>query len=214
MQTHWAPYGYWIIVNYREAYGMHASNGILFNHESPIRGETIVTRKISRAVARIKLGLQKKIYLGNLNARRDWGFAGDYVEAMWLMLQQEKPGDFVVATGQTLTVREFCQLAFLEAGINLRWEGEGVDEKGIVESTGQVVVEVDREYFRPTEVDILLGDPTKAKSILGWEPKVGFHQLIRMMVQSDLKEAQHEVFCVKEGYSYNGTNKQNLYCRP
>jgi len=204
-------YSYWITVNYREAYGIHASNGILFNHESPIRGETFVTRKITRAVARIKLGLQKKLYLGNLNAKRDWGFAGDYVEAMWLIVQQDKPDDYVIATGEVHSVREFCEQAFKEAGFHLKWEGEGVNEKGIDINTGRVLVEVDPRYFRPTEVDILVGDPLKAREKLGWKPKVGFYELIKMMVASDLKEAEHEAVCLKEGYSYNGSRRQNLY---
>jgi GDPmannose 4,6-dehydratase len=207
-------YSYWITINYREAYGIHASNGILFNHESPIRGETFVTRKITRAVARIKLGLQKKLYLGNLNALRDWGFAGDYAEAMWLMLQQEQPDDYVIATGKTHTVREFCQWAFNEAGYELGWQGEGAGEKGIDQKTGEVLVEVDPQYFRPTEVEILQGDATKAKQKLGWEPRVSLKELVKMMVQSDLKEAAHEAMCLKEGFSYNGCRQQNLYSRP
>jgi GDPmannose 4,6-dehydratase len=204
-------YSYWITVNYREAYGIHASNGILFNHESPIRGETFVTRKITRAVARIKLGLQKKLYLGNLGAKRDWGFAGDYVKAMWLMLQQEKPDDFVIATGETHTVKEFCQLAFREAEIELDWEGKGIQEKGIDKKNGNILVEVDPTYFRPTEVDILMGNSTKAQAILGWKPKVCFAELVKMMVKNDLKEAEHELVCQNEGYCYNGKNRQNLY---
>ncbi len=207
-------YGYWIIVNYREAYGMHAGNGILFNHESPIRGETFVTRKITRAVARIKLGLQSKLYLGNLDAQRDWGFAGDYVEAMWLMLQQDQPDDYVVATGETHAVREFCDLAFREAGINLRWQGEGVAEQGLDEQSGRVLIEVDPTYFRPTEVDLLLGDASKARRELGWQPRVTFPELVKMMVASDLKEAEHEAMCLREGFSYHGANRQNLYRRP
>lgn len=207
-------YGYWILVNYREAYGIHASNGILFNHESPIRGETFVTRKITRAAARIKAGLQKKLYLGNLDARRDWGFAGDYVEAMWLMLQQDQPDDYVIATGETRAVRDFCRLAFEEAGFKLRWEGEGVEEKGIEEKSGKVLIEVDPAYFRPTEVDLLLGDAAKARKVLGWQPRLSFTELVKMMVQSDLKEAEHEAVCLREGYCYHGTNRENLYSRP
>ncbi len=207
-------YGYWIIVNYREAYGIHASNGILFNHESPIRGETFVTRKITRAAARIKAGLQQKLYLGNLDARRDWGFAGDYVEAMWLMLQQDQPDDYVIATGETRTVRDFCRLAFEEAGFMLRWEGEGVEEKGLEEKSGKVLIEVDPAYFRPTEVDLLLGDPAKARTVLGWQPRLSFTELVKMMVQSDLKEAEHEAVCLREGYCYHGTIRENLYSRP
>ncbi len=206
-------YSYWITVNYREAYGIHASNGILFNHESPIRGETFVTRKITRAVARIKQGLQQKLYLGNLDAKRDWGFAGDYVEAMWLMLQQKEPDDYVVATGKTNTVRKFCELAFQEAGIMLRWEGHGVSEKGIDQETGKILIVNDPTYFRPTEVDLMLGNPAKAKAKLGWEPKVSFEELVKMMVIADLKQAEHEAVCLKEGYCYNGANRQNLYGR-
>ncbi len=200
-------YSYWIVVNYREAYGIHASNGILFNHESPVRGETFVTRKITRAAARIKMGLQKKLYLGNMNAQRDWGFAGDYVKAMWLMLQQDQPDDYVIASGKTHTVREFCQLAFQEAGTTLRWEGEGVDEKGIDSETGKVLIEVSPKYFRPTEVELLLGDPSKAKEKLGWETQVDLAELVKMMVASDIKEAEHEVFCLKEGYPYYAANE-------
>ena len=206
-------YSYWITVNYREAYGIHASNGILFNHESPIRGETFVTRKITRAVARIKMGLQERLYLGNLNSERDWGFAGDYVEAMWLMMQQQKPDDYVIATGEKHRVREFCALAFEEAGYELRWEGEGVAEKGIDKASGKLLVAVDPTYFRPTEVELLLGDSTKAREILGWQPRVGFAELIKMMVQADLKEAEHEALCQREGYCYNGANKKSLFER-
>ena len=207
-------YGYWILVNYREAYGIHASNGILFNHESPIRGETFVTRKITRAVARIKQGLQKKLYLGNLNAQRDWGYAGDYVEAMWLMLQQDQPDDYVIATGKVYSVRDCCRLAFQVAGIVLCFEGEGAEEKGIDQNTGNVLVEVDPTYFRPTEVEKLMGDYSKARKKLGWQPKVSFPEMIKMMVESDLKEAEHEALCLREGYKYNGANKQDLYRRP
>ena len=186
-------YGYWITKNYREAYGMFAVNGILFNHESERRGETFVTRKITLAVARIKKGTQEKLYLGNLNAKRDWGYAKDYVECMWLMLQHDTPEDFVIATGETHTVREFVELAFKEAGITLRYEGEGVDEKGIDVETGTVLVEVDPQYFRPTEVDLLLGDPTKAKTILGWNPtQTSFETLVKKMVQSDIKLVERE----------------------
>ncbi len=181
-------YAFFITRNYREAYGIFAVNGILFNHESPRRGETFVTRKITRAAARIKLGLQDRLYLGNLDACRDWGFAGDYVEAMWLMLQADAPDDYVVATGETHSVREFCQLAFAHAGLALTWTGGGTDEKGIG-PTGKVLVEVDRRYFRPTEVGHLVGDPSKARQRLGWRPRVGFEALVRMMVDSDLQEA-------------------------
>ena len=200
-------YGYWITVNYREAYGMYACNGILFNHESPLRGETFVTRKITRAVARIKLGLQKNLYLGNLNAKRDWGFAKDYVEAMWLMLQQEQPEDFVIATGQTQTVRSFVELAFQEVGIQLRWEGEGLDEKGIDTLRGEVLVEVDPRYFRPTEVELLLGDPTKARAKLGWQPKTTLAELCAMMVKADLEQAQRDVLCAKNGFRVRNYNE-------
>ncbi len=193
-------YGYWITVNYREAYGIYACNGILFNHESPLRGETFVTRKITRAVARIKLGLQEKLYLGNLSAKRDWGFAKDYVEAMWLMLQQNKAEDFVVATGETHEVREFVQLAFQEVGIEIQWQGEGINEKGINKADGKVLVEVDSRYFRPTEVELLLGDPTKAKEKLGWEPKTTLQELCSMMVSEDLKSAKKDLLCEKNGY--------------
>jgi len=179
-------YAYWITVNYREAYNIFACNGILFNHESPLRGETFVTRKITLGVAAIKKGKMDCLYLGNLNAKRDWGFAGDYVEAMWLILQQEKPDDYVIATGQTRTVREFVEKAFLEAGINIEWRGNGIDEKGINKDSGEVVVAVDPKYFRPTEVELLLGNPTKAKNRLGWEPKTSFDELVKMMVQTDL----------------------------
>lgn len=180
-------YGFWITKNYREAYGMFAVNGILFNHESERRGENFVTRKITLAVAAIKKGLQDCLYLGNLSARRDWGYAKDYVECMWLILQQDTPEDFVIATGEMHTVREFCTLAFRYAGINLRWEGEGVNEQGIDEE-GRVLVKVDPRFFRPTEVEQLLGDPTKAKTRLGWNPtKTSFEQLVRLMVEHDLK---------------------------
>lgn len=180
-------YGYWITKNYRESYGMYAVNGILFNHESERRGETFVTRKITLAVARISAGLQDKLYLGNLNARRDWGYARDYVECMWLILQQDEPDDFVIATGEFHSVREFTEHAFARAGITLRWEGEGVDEKGIDIATGRVLVEVDPKYFRPCEVEQLLGDPTKARTKLGWNPrKTSFEQLVHIMVDHDM----------------------------
>lgn len=179
-------YAYWIAINYREAYNMFACNGILFNHESPLRGETFVTRKITIAVSSITKGLQDKLYLGNLNAKRDWGFAGDYVEAMWLMLQQDEPDDYVVATGETHSVREFTELAFKEAGINLEWENEGVNEIGRDVDSGKVLVEVDPAFYRPTEVDLLIGDSSKAREKLGWKTKVSFEELVRMMVKSDL----------------------------
>lgn len=180
-------YGFWITKNYRESYRMYAVNGILFNHESERRGETFVTRKITLAVARIVAGLQDKLYLGNLNARRDWGYARDYVECMWLMLQQDRPDDFVIATGDDHSVRDFTDLAFRRAGITLRWEGEGIDEKGIDIATGRVLVEVDPKYFRPCEVEQLLGDPTKARTVLGWNPrKTTFEQLVNIMVDHDM----------------------------
>lgn len=178
-------YAYWITVNYREAYGLFACNGILFNHESPRRGETFVTRKITMAVARIKAGLQDKLFLGNLDARRDWGYAPEYVEGMWRMLQHSTPEDFVLATGKTYTVREFATLTFKELGIDLEWQGKGVDEKGIDRATGKVLVEIDPNYFRPTEVDLLVGDSSKAKKLLGWEPKVGIEELVQIMVKAD-----------------------------
>lgn len=193
-------YGYWITVNYREAYGMFACNGILFNHESPLRGETFVTRKITRAVAGIKLGLQKKLYLGNLEAKRDWGYAKDYVEAMWLMLQQEKPEDFVVATGQTTRVKDFVQMAFNEAGIEIEWTGSGVDEKGLNKASGEVLVEVDPRYFRPTEVELLLGDSSKAQQKLGWRPQTSLQELAAMMVREDLVRAKRDLLCKKNGF--------------
>ncbi|HHV87120.1 MAG TPA: GDP-mannose 4,6-dehydratase [Petrimonas sp.] len=181
-------YGYWITKNYRESYGMFAVNGILFNHESERRGETFVTRKITIAVARIAQQMQDKLYLGNLDALRDWGYAKDYVECMWLILQHDVPEDFVIATGEMHSVREFCTLAFSEAGIQLRWEGKGVNEKGIDKLTGKILVEVDPKYFRPTEVEQLMGDPTKAKTLLGWNPrKTSFEDLVKLMVRHDMK---------------------------
>lgn len=186
-------YGFWITKNYREAYGMHASNGILFNHESERRGETFVTRKITLAAARIAQKKQNKLYLGNLNAKRDWGYAKDYVECMWLILQQEKPDDYVIATGEMHTVREFCTLAFKNVGIDLEWIGEGVNEKGKNKFTGDILVEVDAKYFRPTEVEQLLGDPSKAKKLLGWNPtKTSFEELVRKMVKSDYEKVLKE----------------------
>lgn len=199
-------YAYWITVNYREAYGMYACNGILFNHESPIRGETFVTRKITRAMSRIKLGLQENLYLGNLNAKRDWGHAKDYVEMQWLMLQQDEPDDFVIATGVQYSVRDFVNAAAKELGISVRWEGEGVEEKGIDEVSGECIVAVDPRYFRPTEVETLLGDPSKAKRELGWVPKISFQQLVSEMVVEDLKAAERDALCQREGfktYSYH-----------
>ena len=211
-------YGYWITVNYREAYGIYACNGILFNHESPIRGETFVTRKITRAIARIALGLQDCLYLGNMNALRDWGHARDFVEMQWLMLQQEQPEDFVIATGVQYSVRDFVNAAAAELGIRLRWEGKGVDEKGIVEEVqsprsqvqgsvhsklkpGDVVVKVDPRYYRPTEVETLLGDPTKAREKLGWVPKISFAELVSEMVRSDLEDAKRDELCLRHGFN-------------
>ena len=193
-------YAYWITVNYREAYNMFACNGILFNHESPVRGETFVTRKITRAVARIKLGLQEKIYLGQLNAKRDWGHAADFVRAMWMMLQQDEPEDFVVATGETHSVREFVERSFHEIGITIAWEGSGLDEIGRDADSGKVLVQVDPRYFRPTEVDFLLGDPSKAKEKLGWAPKITFKELVKIMIREDLKDAEKDHLIKKEGY--------------
>ena len=192
-------YAYWITVNYREAYGMYACNGILFNHESPIRGETFVTRKITRALARIKLGLQDCLYLGNMDAKRDWGHAKDYVEMQWLMLQQDKPEDFVIATGVQYSVRDFVNAAAKELGMAIRWEGQGVDEKGL-DANGKVIVAVDPRYFRPTEVETLLGDPAKAKSKLGWVPKISFDELVAEMVREDLKSAERDELVKKHGY--------------
>jgi GDPmannose 4,6-dehydratase len=185
-------YSYWITVNYREAYGMHASNGILFNHESPIRGETFVTRKITRAVAAIKLGLQDRLYLGNLDAKRDWGHARDYVEGMWRIVQQEQADDYVLATGETHTVREFVERSFAHVGITLAWRGEGVDEIGFDTADGRTLVSIDRRYFRPTEVELLLGDPTKAKEKLGWSHKTGFEELVREMMDADIAVVERE----------------------
>jgi GDPmannose 4,6-dehydratase len=193
-------YSYWIAVNYREAYGLFASNGILFNHESPLRGETFVTRKITRAAARIRLGLQERLYLGNMDARRDWGFAGDYVQAMWLMLQHDRPDDFVIATGESHSVREFIEAAFREAEIEIEWSGSGVEEKGRDSATGRTIVEVDPRYFRPTEVDHLRGDSGKARRELGWKPRVGFKELVRMMVENDLEHNQRELYLQDGGY--------------
>jgi GDPmannose 4,6-dehydratase len=210
-------YGYWITVNYREAYGMYACNGILFNHESPIRGETFVTRKITRAAAKIALGLQDKLFLGNLNAQRDWGHAKDYVEAMWLILQQEKPEDYVIATGETTYVRDFVKMAFAEAGINLRFEGKDAEEKGIVDSLnteklkalglenslkpGDEVVAVDPRYYRPTEVDLLIGDPSKANNQLGWKPKYNVHTLVEDMMRSDIELMKKDKFLKDSGHA-------------
>ena len=202
-------YAYWITVNYREAYGMYACNGILFNHESPIRGETFVTRKITRATARIGLGMQEKIYLGNLDAKRDWGHAKDYVEAMWLILQQEKPEDFVIATGKTTSVRDFVRMAFKQIGVELEFRGEGIDEKGYIASStnaefnlevGKEVVAVDPDYFRPTEVDLLIGDPTKANTQLGWIPKYDLQALVEDMMKGDLAIFKKDQLLKSNGY--------------
>jgi GDPmannose 4,6-dehydratase len=193
-------YGYWITVNYREAYGLYACNGILFNHESPIRGETFVTRKITRALARIKLGLQECLYLGNLEALRDWGHARDYVEAQWLILQQEKPEDFVIATGVQRKVRDFVNAAAQELGIYIAWHGRGVEETG-TDQHRKVIVRVDPRYFRPTEVDSLLGDPSKAREKLGWKPKTGFNELVVEMVREDLKSAERDELVKKHGFA-------------
>ena len=213
-------YAYWITVNYREAYNMYACNGILFNHESPLRGETFVTRKITRALARILLGLEKCIYLGNLDAKRDWGHASDYVEMQWLMLQQDKPEDYVIATGKQYSVRDFVNVAAAEIGISLKWENSGLDETATVESIdlsrsdvdktslaeGSVIVQVDPRYFRPTEVETLLGLPSKAKDELGWEPKITFEQMVAEMITYDLREARKDELCRREGFStYNYT---------
>jgi GDPmannose 4,6-dehydratase len=193
-------YGYWITVNYREAYGMYACNGILFNHESPQRGETFVSRKITRGLARIKMGLQETLFLGNLDARRDWGHARDYVEMQWLMLQQDQPEDYVIATGQQHSVREFVESASDELGISIQWKGKGLDEKGIDENTGKVIIAIDPRYFRPTEVDSLLGDATKAREKLGWQPRIAFKELVSEMVAHDLKEAQRDQIIRQEGF--------------
>jgi len=199
-------YAYWITVNYREAYGMYACNGILFNHESPRRGETFVTRKITRALARIKLGLQDCLYLGNLNALRDWGHAKDYVEVQWLMLQQETPEDYVIATGKQYSVRDFVNIAAAELGITVHWQGEGVAEKGYDEM-GRCIVAVDPRYFRPTEVDSLLGDPSKAKAKLGWEPKITFAEMVSEMVLEDLKSAERDHLVKEHGYKTMAYNE-------
>ena len=194
-------YAYWITVNYREAFGIYAANGILFNHESPRRGETFVTRKITRAVARIRLGLQRKLYLGNLDALRDWGFAGDYVEAMWLMLQADEPGDYVVATGEAHSVREFTELAFAQAGTTLEWRGTGIDEQGVDAATGRTLVALAPDYIRPTEVDHLQGDATRARETLGWRPHVSFPELVAMMYRADLEEQQRQSLLKESGHA-------------
>lgn len=193
-------YAYWITVNYREAYGMYACNGVLFNHESPLRGETFVTRKITRGLARIKLGLQDCLYLGNLDAKRDWGHAKDYVEMQWMMLQQDKPEDFVIATGIQYSVRQFVETAALEIDLRISWRGNGVNEKGY-NASGNCIVAVDPRYFRPTEVETLLGDPSKAKETLGWQPKITFMELVKEMIEQDLKAAQRDALVKRHGFS-------------
>ena len=194
-------YSYWIVVNYREAYGIYACNGILFNHESPVRGETFVTRKITRAVARIKLGLQDRIYLGNLDSKRDWGHAKDYVKMQWLMLQQDEPDDYCIATGKQYSVRDFVDAAFKEIGVAVRWDGTGVDEKGYDAESGHLRVEVDTRYFRPTEVETLLGDSTKAREKLGWVPEITLEQMVGEMVRADLNIAERDEMCKREGFT-------------
>jgi GDPmannose 4,6-dehydratase len=193
-------YSYWICVNYREAYGIYACNGILFNHESPVRGETFVTRKITRAVARIKLGLQEKLYLGNLDSKRDWGHAKDYVKMQWLMLQQDEPDDYCISTGVQYSVRDFVNAACKEVGINTRWEGEGIAEKGVDADSGRVLIEVDPRYFRPTEVETLLGDSTKAREKLGWAAEITLDEMVAEMVREDLKIAERDELCKREGF--------------
>ena len=197
-------YAYWITINYREAYGIYACNGILFNHESPIRGETFVTRKITRALARIKLGLQDSLFLGNMDAKRDWGHARDYVEMQWLMLQQDTPEDFTISTGVQYSVRDFVNIAAKELGIELKWNGYGINETGANTATGKIIIRVDQRYFRPTEVETLLGDSTKAREKLGWTPKISFEELVREMVAHDLNDAKKDSLCREKGFStYN-----------
>jgi GDPmannose 4,6-dehydratase len=193
-------YGYWITKNYREAYGIYACNGILFNHESPIRGETFVTRKITRAVSKISLDMQEKLFLGNLDAERDWGHAKDYVEGMWLMMQQDKPDDYVLATGTKISVRKFVEMAFSEVGIAIEWKGKGADEKGINKANGKVLVEIDEKYYRPAEVDLLVGDPSKAKKVLGWAPKHTVEQLCKEMMASDLELFKRDKYLMEGGH--------------
>ena len=197
-------YGYWITINYREAYNLYACNGILFNHESPVRGETFVTRKITRAVARISMGTQERVYLGNLDAKRDWGHASDFVEGMWRMLQQEEPEDFVLATGVTTTIREFTERAFAEVGITLEWSGNGVDETGRDAKSGNILVSIDPAYFRPTEVDLLIGDASKAREKLGWQPTCNLQQMIEEMIKADLEEARKDQLLQSGGFQTNG----------
>ncbi|MEC7888220.1 MAG: GDP-mannose 4,6-dehydratase [SAR324 cluster bacterium] len=197
-------YGYWITINYREAYNLYACNGILFNHESPVRGETFVTRKITRAVARISMGTQERVYLGNLDAKRDWGHASDFVEGMWRILQQEEPEDFVLATGVTTTIREFTERAFAEVGITLDWSGNGVDETGRDAKSGNILVSIDPAYFRPTEVDLLIGDASKAREKLGWQPTCNLQQMIEEMIKADLEEARKDQLLQSGGFQTNG----------
>lgn len=200
-------YGFWIVKNYREAYNLFACNGILFNHESPVRGETFVTRKITRAVAKISLGLQEKVYMGNIDAERDWGHARDYVEGMWLMLQQEKADDFVLATGKKISVRYFIELAFAEVGIEIQWKGKAENEKGVNKANGKVVVEIDPKYYRPTEVDLLVGDASKAKEKLGWEPKLTVQELVKEMVASDVALFKRDKYLLEGGHSILNFNE-------
>ena len=200
-------YAYWITVNYREAYGMFASNGILFNHESPIRGETFVTRKITRAAARISLNMQNKLYLGNIDSKRDWGHAKDYVEGMWMILQHDKPDDFILATGETHTVRKFVELAFKSVNIDLIWEGSGADEKGIDAKDGRIIVEIDKAFYRPTEVEILIGDPSKAKEKLGWQSKHTLQELVTDMISADVIEAKRDFALSQAGYNFHEFNE-------
>jgi GDPmannose 4,6-dehydratase len=199
-------YGYWITINYREAYNLYACNGILFNHESPVRGETFVTRKITRAAARISMGTQERVYLGNLDAKRDWGHASDFVEGMWRMLQQDEPEDFVLATGVTTTIREFTERAFAEVGITLGWSGSGVDETGRDVKSGNILVSIDPAYFRPTEVDLLIGDASKAREKLGWQPTCDLQQMIEEMIKADLEEARKDQHLQSGGFQTNGGN--------
>jgi len=199
-------YGYWITINYREAYNLYACNGILFNHESPVRGETFVTRKITRAAARISMGTQERVYLGNLDAKRDWGHASDFVEGMWRMLQQDEPEDFVLATGVTTTIREFTERAFAEVGITLEWSGSGVDETGRDVKSGNIIVSIDPAYFRPTEVDLLIGDASKAREKLGWQPTCDLQQMIEEMIKADLEEARKDQHLQSGGFQTNGGN--------
>ncbi len=203
-------YAYWATVNYREAYDIFACNGILFNHESPFRGETFVTRKITRAACRYVLGLQDTLYLGNLDSKRDWGYARDYVEAMWLMLQQDHPDDYVIATGETHSVREFVELAFKELGVEIKWHGEGEEEYGVDTKNGNVIVKVDPRYYRPTEVAFLLGDPTKARKKLNWKPKTGFHELLKIMIQADYERESKLLPLLKTYTNLSGNRCTNL----